>query len=347
MRVPGYQDDQGYDDRYDARADRGDAWGGDYGRAGYGDAYSEELRAAGAPRGRGGYPAPYDPDEPDDGASRERWALPGESREVGYPSYEHAGYGQIGPSAGYAGGAGARKSSGAASRSRRGSSSSARKPHRRGGAARVVIGLLLLLAVVAFVGVEYGPKVYHTFLARTGGGGSPTTQTTVTCATETTPTTQAKPPAGQNLFATTAYTLTYPSSWQKNTQSGASQSQCDVVYLFSQPNGPAKFNVEQAGSFAAITDQQIIQAEAQSAQQQGSTFSEITSAATTQSVGGEVWQRREYQVTTKDSTKLHLALLAGHHKGAGFAIVLISSDSGFSSDDTTTFEPILHSFQFV
>jgi hypothetical protein len=170
---------------------------------------------------------------------------------------------------------------------------------------------------------------------------------TVACATETTPSAQTKPPTGSTAFATTAYTLTYPTSWQKNSQSGSSQGQCDIVYLFAQPNGAAKLNVEEAGVFAPLSDQQVIQAEAQSAQQQGSTFTEITSAATTQSIGGEVWQRREYQATTKDGVKLHLALLAGHHKGAGFAIVLLSSDAGFASDDTTTFEPTLHSFQFV
>jgi hypothetical protein len=60
-----------------------------------------------------------------------------------------------------------------------------------------------------------------------------------------------------------------------------------------------------------------------------------------------VWQRHEYQVTIQSGLKLHLALLATHHKGVGYAIILLSSDSGFASDDTTSFEPLLHSFQFV
>ncbi|MGH2501930.1 MAG: hypothetical protein ACRDID_05355, partial [Ktedonobacterales bacterium] len=113
------------------------------------------------------------------------------------------------------------------------------------------------------------------------------------------------------------------------------------------PNGGARFNFEQAGAFAPLTDLQVIQAEARTAQQGGSTLTEITSAATTQSVGGEVWQRREYQVSTKSGVKLHLALLAGHHKGAGFAIVMLDSDTGFASDDTTIFEPILRTVKFA
>jgi hypothetical protein len=333
MDAQGYQR---YDDRYGA-----------YERPGYGD---DLPPGRGGARGRG--PAAYGRD--DEYASREEWATPGGGRGAPYPSYQDDPYDQGGRDDGFessmeiwqpVGVSGRAGGSASQSRSRRGGAAQPVK-RRKGGGLRTVFGLLLILALVAVLGVEFGPKVYHKLLARGGGVTSPQTSA-VACATETTPSAQTKPPTGSTAFATTAYTLTYPSSWQKTSQSGASQSQCDVVYVFSQPNGAAKVNVEQAGAFTPLSDQQVIQAETQSAQQQGSTFTEITSAATTQSIGGEVWQRREYQVSTKGGVKLHLALLAGHHKSAGFAIVLLSSDAGFASDDTTTFEPVLHSFQFV
>jgi hypothetical protein len=216
--------------------------------------------------GRGGYPAPYDPE--DDYASRGR--------------YQDTPYGQGGGGAGYDAdyerdadpwqpiGA-APRAGGSAAQARRSGAKQPRK--RKGGAIRVMFGLLVALVLVAAAGVEFGPKVYQTLLARTGGSVINPPPGAVACATEATPSAQAKPATGFSPFATTAYTLTYPSSWQQNAQSGAAQSQCDVVYLFSQPNGAAKFNVEEAGAFATISDEQVIQAEAQSAQQQGSTFS--------------------------------------------------------------------------
>lgn len=224
-------------------------------------------------------------------------------------------------------------------------------PKRKGSPLKVAFGLLTTLALVAVIGLELGPKVYHLIVARGGGLGGP--QTSATCASEATPPASQTPGAhassatGPVTFATTAYTLAYPNGWQKSAQSGASAGLCDVVFLFSQPGGAARFNVEQAGAFAPLSDLQVIQAETQTAKQGGSTLTEITSAATTQTIGGEVWQRREYQVTTKGGVKLHLALLAGHHKGAGYAIVMLDSDTGFAGDDTTLFEPILHSLKFL
>ncbi|MDE3229273.1 MAG: hypothetical protein KGO05_05290 [Chloroflexota bacterium] len=286
----------------------------------------------------------------DDYASREGWAAPSDfsAPYTAYPpnQRQRGGYdegsamwpvaNELAPS---------RRDSGG-----RGGSRGGKPPKRKGSPLKVVFGLLLTLVVVALVGVEVGPKVYHLLVSRGAIGGP---QTSTTCASQATPPTAQTPAAhatatsGPVAFATTAYTLTYPNGWQQSTQSGASGGLCDVVFLFAQPGGAARFNIEQAGAFAPITDLQVIQAEAQTAKQGGSTLTEITSAATTETVGGEVWQRREYQVTTKGGVKLRLALLAGHHKGAGYAIVMVDSDTGFAGDDTTLFEPILRSLKFV
>jgi hypothetical protein len=222
---------------------------------------------------------------------------------------------------------------------------------RKGGALKMALSLITTLALIGVLGVEFGPKVYHLILSRSGA--LVPSQTSLSCATETAPaptaTAAAHAKSGGSVtpFATTSYTLTYPAGWQKSSRSGSSGGQCDVVYQFARPGAAVRFNIEQAGAFAPLTDLQMIQAEAQTAQTGGSTLTEITSAATTQTIGGDVWQRREYQVTTKSGIKLHLALLAGHHKGAGFAIVMLDSDTGFAADDTTVFEPILRSVAFV
>jgi hypothetical protein len=140
--------------------------------------------------------------------------------------------------------------------------------------------------------------------------------------------------------------MDYPATWGTATVAGSGGAQSDSVDQFTQPGAPMGMNVERAQSFAAATDTQVIQAEVTSAQAQGTTFTEITGAATTEGIGGEVWQRHEYQATTKSGTKLHLAVLACHHLGNGYVIVLISSDTGFTNDDTTIFEPMLRSFRF-
>jgi len=330
---------------------------GEMGAQGYAsgrDAYAPPRRAAEPPsRGPRGWDAdfgaPYEPE--DDYASREGWAAPS-GYSAQYPAYSPASQDRGQRGAGFDESAEVWQPQGAAGRApsagrgRRDDSQDMNvKPtkKRKGGALRMAFSLLTTLALVAALGVELGPKVYHLITNRGAGGSA--TQGTITCASETTP--QIKAAAGMAAFATTAYTFTYPTTWQKTSKAGSSQGQCDVVYLFTQPNGSSRFNVEEAGAFSPLTDLQVIQAEAQSAQQQGSSLTEITSAATTQTIGGQVWQRREYQATTKNGVKVHLALLATHYKGAGFAIVMVSSDAAFSSDDTTLFEPTLRSFKFV
>lgn len=237
----------------------------------------------------------------------------------------------------------------ASSRAGRGSTGQAAPKKRGSNVFSTIFWLFVLLVMVAGAGVEFGPQVYHLVTKHSLGSSSGATgsQTPLSCATEATPAAQATVASGSTAFATSAYSLVYPSGWQKSLQSGSSGGQCDVAFQFSQPNGTARITVEQAGAFGALTDLQVIQAEAQSAAAQGTSFSEITSSASTQSLGGEVWQRHEYQVTIQSGLKLHLALLATHHKGVGYAIILLSSDSGFASDDMTSFEPLLHSFQFV
>lgn len=318
-------------------------------RGGYDDRRFANNANAPARSGPRGWEGEHDPSYgAEDYSSREGWAVPGDY-SAPYTAYP--------PNPGQRGGFEQNSEmwsavSAPASARRTGGKGNEKPPtKRKGGALKVALSLLTTLALIGVLGVEFGPKIYHLVLSR--GGPIGVVQSSTTCATETasapTATTSAKTKSASTVtpFATTAYTLTYPTGWQKSSQSGTSAGLCDVVYQFAKPGAATRFNIEEAGAFASLTNLQVIQAEAQTAMTGGTTLTEITSASTTQTIGGDVWQRREYQATTKSGVKLHLALLAGHHKGAGFAIVMLDSDTGFAADDTTIFEPILRSVAFV
>lgn len=318
---------------------------------GYTDARQEDVRPASRDqRGRGGSYAPPRgrAEYTDFGAPAAGGWGNSNGHSGGYSNFGDSAWGPAQPAPPPPGAGGKSRATGRGRPAGQAGQASKPKAKRKRGLAGTIFWMFASLVIAAGMGVELGPQIYHLAQRRGLVAGAPTAQnTTATCGAEATPGASLNPPAGSTAFSTTTYALAYPSSWQKNAQSGSSQGQCDVVFTFSQPSSPAQINVEQAGAFASLTDAQVVDAEAQSAKTQGSSFSEITSAASTQTIGGEVWQRHEYQVTKKDGTKLHLALLAGHHKGAGFAIILLSSDSGFAADDTNSFEPMLKSFQFV
>ncbi|HLY32511.1 MAG TPA: hypothetical protein VKQ36_15915, partial [Ktedonobacterales bacterium] len=94
-------------------------------------------------------------------------------------------------------------------------------------------------------------------------------------------------------------------------------------------------------------DAQVIQGEVNDEERVGAQFSLIASDTRTQHIGGEAWLRQEYDVTlTKTHTHLHMAILATHHLGRGYVIILTDDASTFASDDSSTFEPMLTSFRF-
>ena len=216
----------------------------------------------------------------------------------------------------------------------------------RGGAFALAFRLLttvvVVVGLVVLVGPELAPKLgrYLPFLQSGAQVTPPPTFATYTPG----PTPTDIP--NYKLFTSevNGYAMDYPASWGTSTLSGANN---DTVNQFSRPNTSTEVNVEHSSAFDSATDAQILQVEIQDAQSQGMTLTEITGAATTEGIGGEIWQRHEYSVTTKSGTKLHIAILTCHHLGKGYVIALISSDTGFATDDTTTFEPMLRSFRFL
>ncbi len=202
--------------------------------------------------------------------------------------------------------------------------------------------VVVVVALVTIVGPEVAPKLgkYLPFLKSGAQVTPPPTFATYTPG----PTPTNMPNYKLFTSAANGYEMDYPSSWGTTTVTGV---QSDSVNQFAQPSANTGVNVERSAAFDSATDTQLLQAEVQGAQAQGMKITEITGAATTEGVGGEVWQRHEYSATTKTGAKLHIAVLASHHLGKGFVIALISSDTSFATDDTTTFEPMLRSFRFL
>lgn len=211
---------------------------------------------------------------------------------------------------------------------------------------RVVTTVVLVLVVLAALGaggVVLAPKVLNRLHP--------------TSATTTSPLCVAKgdakagtPPIPDSHFkqfvsSRSFYGMNYPETWTvEPTQKTANGY--DYIDNYTLPNSTSAVSIEQAEAACALTDSAIIQGEVAAAQQQNITFTENTSAAQTQTIGGETWQRREYDVSVK-GVALHMVILACHHQGRAYIIVLASKTTSFKQDDTGIFEPMLKSFTFT
>lgn len=142
-----------------------------------------------------------------------------------------------------------------------------------------------------------------------------------------------------------AYILNYPKDWtQTRTADGTSGDYNDV---FAPKSGIPYLSVERAEAFGPIPDSQIVQAEVNGGNQAGETFTETNGTAAIVHIAGAPWTRREFDVTMKDGTKLHMAILGCHHAGHGYAIVFAAAQGDFAALNTSTLQPILASFRFV
>ena len=141
------------------------------------------------------------------------------------------------------------------------------------------------------------------------------------------------------------YGMNYPETWTVEPQQKVA-SGYDYIDVYTLPNSSSSVSIEQAQAACALTDINIIQGEVTAAQQQNITFTEVTSAASSQTISGEQWQRREYDVSDKGVT-LHMVILACHHQGRAYVIVLVSKSTTFTQDSTGIFTPMLKSFTFT
>lgn len=204
-----------------------------------------------------------------------------------------------------------------------------------------VVLLLVLLAVIVAGVVVVRPKV----MARL----HPQAQTSSLCASSGSATVGPlpTPPAHFKQFTSSRsrYGVIYPETWTVEPQQKAA-SGYDYIDVYTLPNTATLVNIEQPEAACALTDINIIQGEVAVAQRQNITFAEDTAAARAQAIGGEQWQRREYDVTDS-GVSLHMVILACHHQGRAYVIVLVSKTTTFTSDDTNIFEPMLKSFAFT
>ena len=206
----------------------------------------------------------------------------------------------------------------------------------------VVVLLVLLTAVVAG-GIVLAPRV----LNRLNPSGATTSSALCTASGSATNGTVPTPGAHLKQFASSRsrYGVNYPETWTVEPQQKAA-SGYDYIDVYTLPNSSTLVSVEQAQAACALSDVNIIQGEVAAAQQQNITFTESAAAARTQTIGGEQWQRREYDVSDKGVT-LHMVILACHHQGRAYVIVLVSRTTTFTQDNTGIFEPMLKSFTFT
>ena len=223
----------------------------------------------------------------------------------------------------------------------RGDGRPASKRKRSRGVAAVVVGLVVLVAmVVVIIGVSQRSAILERL-----PGGAPQTNAhpfaTYTPGPTPTPVPNYKEFSSDNAL----YVLNYPAKWVEQT-SNQPNTGYDYVDTFIAQNPYAAVIVEQAAAFANISDADIVTAEINGGKQAGRTFTAAPGGPTTVAIGGEQWTRDEFDVSD-GTTKLHMAVLTCHHKGRGYAIVLVATPDTFAQDDTTVFKTVLNSFRFA
>jgi hypothetical protein len=209
-----------------------------------------------------------------------------------------------------------------------------------------VRGLIAALIVAAILGgLGFGA---YTLLNSRGQAAQPTAIMPDAAFATYTPGPTPTAPTNFKEFASTRakYVLSYPNTWAVSSNESKLQQQYDYTDVFNPPNSPSHVSVEQAGVFSYYTEQKIIQGEVAGAQQSGFTFTEVTTAQAKQTVGGATWERREYDINA-NGQPLHMAILATHHGGKGYVIVLVSTAAEFGNDAQSVFDPLLASFRFT
>lgn len=346
--------------------DYGQDYGRSSGRGSYGDAW-DEPDGEYADHGRGGSRRP---------SGGSRYASPPRSQRYDDAGYEQEDYAERRPRAagGQRSGGGVRSGRGlmparndGASRARGG-----RGPYgqgrRSGGSRGAITALVVLLVVIALavVGILVVP----------GHVGQQSVQVPDSPFATYTP--GATPTVDVNFKVFTSarshYAVIYPQAWNATSDQRTTQSQYDYIDTFALQNAPSRMVVEQAGAFIGYTDQQLIADEVSNAQQNGVTFTKTDTqpqgtpspaataasktptsktpttqgggSAQTQKVGGATWTRQDYSVDV-NGNPVHMEILACHHSGRGYVIVVVSTAAEFGNDDQAVFEPMLASFKFT
>lgn len=227
---------------------------------------------------------------------------------------------------------------------RGGSSDKADKP-KRGVVGRVFRILSMLITIIGLIssGILVAPKLLSHFGLTQGntGDGQPPFATYTPGPTPTAP-----PQYARYVNQHIQFAIDYPKVWSVG-EASADSGKTDNVVTFKRPTPQAVLIVEQSSGFDGISNDEMIHDETLAGQNDGSTFTEITTTPAHALIGGEQWLRRDFNVVTKAGTTLHMGILSCHHQGHGFVIVLVSLPQNFANDDQTTFQSILTTFRFL
>ncbi|MGZ3599849.1 MAG: hypothetical protein ACXWQ5_09040 [Ktedonobacterales bacterium] len=216
---------------------------------------------------------------------------------------------------------------------------------RGGGGGRVALIFLVVLIVIGLIGA--GVLVAPKLLSKFGGTNGNSLDTQPPFATYTPgPTPTPLPKYVEYVSRQLQFAIDYPKEWSKD-ESAADAGKTDWVVTLKQPTPQAALLVEQSAGFDAVGNDELIHDEVLAGQSAGSTLTETTTTPLQALIGGEQWLRRDFDVTTKTGTKLHMGILSCHHVGHGYVIVLISLPQNFVHDDQTTFQSILGTFRFL
>jgi hypothetical protein len=216
-----------------------------------------------------------------------------------------------------------------------------REPQRNGNRLPVMIVLALAAIAVIGVGIWKGPSLLSRFTGHTAAGGGGQVYPTATSG----PTPTVLPQFKDYASGHAQYAINYPQSWQE-TSSTESSNGFDYLDTYQQASPYAVVRVERASNFDAASDADIIKGEVAGGEQSHMTFTETPGTSTSTKVGGQTWMRKEYDVTA-GAKNLHMVILACHHNGKGYALVLATGTQDYDSVTKADFQPMLQTFRFL
>lgn len=214
--------------------------------------------------------------------------------------------------------------------------------------APMLIGVALVVVALIGAGFYLYPNIQRR-LSGVSAGSCASSNVTKTAVASGTPVAAATPPTNYKLYTDTqtGYVMPYPTSWSATSGTDTSQAQTDAVTRFSESSPNAVFTVEHTPTFDCASNTEIIDNEVLGGKQAGETFTELASAAGTQSLGGEQCLRKEYSVTTQNKSNLHMAIIACHHAGKGYAFIIYSDATAFDQVNSGAFKTMLANFRFT
>lgn len=186
----------------------------------------------------------------------------------------------------------------------------------------VAIALVVILAVVGGVLAvkRLGPQIAH--------------QATAT----------ATVPANFTAYTDThgLYRLNVPVGWSTTTES-------DVI-VFGSPSHDAAFevtsvNITMSADEMSATEQGFFKGADSGAGGNG-TYSNLQ-GPTTVTIAGATWTREAADLTVKDGATFHAVVLIANHGSGALLVAYLAPSEHFASADSSAFQPMLNSFQFL